>query len=153
MTALGSVWLGDRSIVVLPSLSGTTPETQEALSPRTGAKVIAFTGHRDTPVARGADVNFTNCAEDGTSSESFYLQSPRLALAIRPSEASWPPATRSSSSSSCCPTCCSPPSAFEPRAAELAHAFKDEPYHIITGAGATWAQARYYETCILEEMQ
>jgi fructoselysine-6-phosphate deglycase len=43
--------------------------------------------------------------------------------------------------------------AFEPRAGELAELFRDEAYHIITGAGPAWAEAWYYGTCILEEMQ
>jgi fructoselysine-6-phosphate deglycase len=43
--------------------------------------------------------------------------------------------------------------AFEPKAAELAAAMKDEKYHIFTGAGSVWAEAYYYGMCILEEMQ
>ena len=42
---------------------------------------------------------------------------------------------------------------FEARAERLAEAFKDEPYHIIVGAGSTWPEAHYYGMCILEEMQ
>jgi len=43
--------------------------------------------------------------------------------------------------------------AFEARAEQLAETIKDEPYHIVTGAGSTWAEAFYYGMCILEEMQ
>ena len=35
----------------------------------------------------------------------------------------------------------------------MAEAIKDEPYHIIVGAGSTWPEAHYYGMCILEEMQ
>ena len=42
---------------------------------------------------------------------------------------------------------------FEARAERLAEAIKDEPYHIIVGAGSTWPEAHYYGMCILEEMQ
>ena len=38
-------------------------------------------------------------------------------------------------------------------AAKPRRAIKDEPYHIITGAGSTWPEAYYYGMCILEEMQ
>src|SRR3954447_10088912 len=67
--------LGPKSIVVIPSLSGTTPESIELLrfSQLKGAKVIALTAHADSPVAKAADLTFTNFAEDDTSSESFYL--------------------------------------------------------------------------------
>ena len=44
-------------------------------------------------------------------------------------------------------------SSFEPRAAGLAEKFRNEPYHIITGAGSAWPEAFYYGMCILEEMQ
>lgn len=160
MMAMGSVSLGPRSLVVLPSLSGTTPETvaMVAYAQERGARVIALTGHADSPVAQAADINFTNFAEDDTSSESFYLQSLLLALATLETRGELvgfdggfdavvaelqrlPDLLLEAKRG------------FEPRAAELAAAFRDEPYHIITGAGATWAQAWYYGTCILEEMQ
>src|SRR5438876_358482 len=44
-------------------------------------------------------------------------------------------------------------SGFEVRGQTLAAKFKDEPYHIITGAGSAWPEAFYYGMCILEEMQ
>ncbi len=160
MMAMGSVSLGPRSLVVLPSLSGTTPETiaMSAYAHERGARVIALTGDADSPVAQAADINFTNFAEDDTSSESFYLQSLLLVLAILEArgeltgfdggfdgivaELRLLPELMLAAKR-----------AFEPRAGELAAAFRDEPYHIITGAGGTWAQAWYYGTCILEEMQ
>ena len=73
----GSAHLGPRSVVVIPSLSGTTKESVEALAycKERGATVITLTGHADTPLARDADHSFVNFAEDDTSCESFYLQS------------------------------------------------------------------------------
>jgi fructoselysine-6-phosphate deglycase len=156
MMAAGSVALHDRSIVVLPSLSGTTPETQDMLAyaKRHGAKVVALTGHADSPVAQQADINFTNFAEDDTSSESFYLQSLLLVLALRAKRGELDHLDRIVGQLELLPELLlEVKRAFEPRAAELAAAFKDEPFHIITGAGGTWAQAWYYGTCILEEMQ
>jgi fructoselysine-6-phosphate deglycase len=43
--------------------------------------------------------------------------------------------------------------AQEAQAERLAETFRNEPYHIVTGAGSTWPQAFYYGMCILEEMQ
>lgn len=160
MMAMGSVSLGGRSIVVLPSLSGTTPETIAMVdyAQGRGAQVIALTGHADSPVAQAADLDFTNFAEDDTSSESFYLQSLLLALAVL--EARGELSGYAGGYDGIVAELELLPEllleakrAFEPRAAELAAAFRDEPYHIITGAGGTWAQAWYYGTCILEEMQ
>ena len=80
----GSANLGPGSIVVIPSLSGTTKEAIDVLvyAQSLGATVIALTGHADSPVAERADLNFTAFAEDDTSSESFYLQSLILVLSI-----------------------------------------------------------------------
>ena len=42
---------------------------------------------------------------------------------------------------------------FEARAPEVAAAIAAADYHLIIGAGSTWAEAFYYGMCILEEMQ
>jgi fructoselysine-6-phosphate deglycase len=156
VVATDPVGLGPTSIVVIPSLSGTTPESMEVLefAQSKGAKVVALTGHADTPVAQAADVNFTNFAADDTSSESFYLQSLLLALALLDARGELDDYDDAVRQLALLPELLvEVKRAFEPRAAALAEAYKNEPYHIITGAGATWAQAWYYGTCILEEMQ
>jgi fructoselysine-6-phosphate deglycase len=156
MVALDSVALGARSIVVIPSLSGTTPESIEVLefARAKGAHVIALTGHADTPVAVLADRAFTNFAEDDTSSESFYLQSLLIALAIQHGRGDLADYPSVASELSLLPELLiEVKRGFEDRAREFAEAIRDEPYHIITGAGSVWAEAWYYGTCILEEMQ
>jgi fructoselysine-6-phosphate deglycase len=49
-----SVHLGPKSLVIMPSLSGTTKEAVAALefAKNKGATVISFTGHSDTPMRR-----------------------------------------------------------------------------------------------------
>jgi fructoselysine-6-phosphate deglycase len=157
VVAVDPVALGERSIVVIPSLSGTTPESIGILehARRKGAKVIALTGHADTPVAEGADFNFTNFAEDDTSSESFYLQSLLIALSLLRArgELELDYDTVVAELRRLPDALIEVKRDFEPRAEALAGEFEDEPYHIITGAGSTWAEAWYYGTCILEEMQ
>jgi fructoselysine-6-phosphate deglycase len=156
IVAAGSVALNERSIVVLPSLSGTTPESIEVLrfAQARGAKVIALTGNDGTPVADAADVNFTNFAEDDTSSESFYLQSLLIALSVMQHTGAIADREEIVAQLGLLPELLvEVKRAFEPRAAELAEGFRDEPYHVITGSGSTWAEAWYYGTCILEEMQ
>ena len=80
----GSVHLGAGSIVVIPSLSGTTLESIRALeyAKERGATVLTLTGHADTPLAEAADVNLTAFAADDTSSETFSVQSLLIALSI-----------------------------------------------------------------------
>lgn len=148
--------LGRRSLVVIPSLSGTTKESIAALEfcRARGARIITLVGHADTPLGKLADRAFVNFAEDDTSSESFYIQGLLLASSllkhrgeanlhevIAPGLAHLPQALLAAKAS------------FEPKAAQLAEKFRSEPYHIITGAGSAWAQAFYYGMCILEEMQ
>jgi fructoselysine-6-phosphate deglycase len=80
----GAAQLGAGSIVVIPSLSGTTQESVKVMEycQVSGARILSLTGHADTPLGRGATHNFTNFAEDDTSSESFYLQSLLIALSL-----------------------------------------------------------------------
>ena len=148
--------VGPTSIVVIPSLSGTTAESIAVLefAQAKGAKVIALTGHADSPVAQQADVNFTNFAEDDTSSESFYLQSLLIALAVMDARGELEDYDAAVAELQQLPELLlEVKRAFEPRAAAFAAEIKDDNYHILTGAGSTWAQAWYYGTCILEEMQ
>ena len=123
-------------------------------SRRKGATVVTLTGNAESPLALAADHNFTNFAEDDTSSESFYLQSLVIALTILDAKGAPGAFAGVVAELQRLPDLLlEVKRTFEPRAAELAEAFEDEPYHIVTGAGSTWAEAWYYGTCILEEMQ
>lgn len=148
--------LGPQSIVIIPSLSGTTKESIAALDycKARGATVLTFVGHAESPLGTMADRAFVNFAEDDTSSESFYLQSLVVALSVMRHNgeldeygaivrelASLPPLLLEAKRS------------FEARAAAIAADIKDVPWHIVTGAGSAWPQAFYYGMCILEEMQ
>lgn len=150
------VALGAGSVVVIPSLSGTTKESIAVLefAQARGATVIALTGHDGTPVADAADHTFTTFAEDDTSSESFYLQSLLFALALLDARGEIADHDAIVAELALLPDLLiEVKRSFEDRAAALAETYKNEPYHIISGAGSTWAQAWYYGTCILEEMQ
>jgi fructoselysine-6-phosphate deglycase len=154
--AFDAVGLDERSIVVIPSLSGTTKEAVEVLefAQGKGATVIALTGHADTPVAQKADVNFTTFADDPTSSESFYLQSLVIALSVLEHRGEYPAYGRTLDELRALPELLlEVKRSYEPTAAALAESIKDDGYHIITGAGPSWTEAWYYGTCILEEMQ
>lgn len=152
----GSAHLGRTSLVVMPSLSGTTTESVDALHycHRQGARVMALTGHAGTPLADAADVALVNFAADDTSCESFYLQSLLLALSLMHLRGEFPHYEQTVAELQQLPSLLvEAKRAFEPRAQEYAGRIKDEPYHIVTGAGGTWPEAFYYGMCILEEMQ
>ena len=152
----GSAQLEARSMVVIPSLSGTTQESISVLDfcRARGARTITLTGHADTPLGRGATHNFTTFAEDDTSSESFYVQSLLIALALMDARGETSDYASLVSELKLLPSLLvEAKRSFESRAQELAQRIADAPYHILTGAGSTWPEAFYYGMCILEEMQ
>ena len=148
--------LGPKSIVVVPSRSGTTTESVAVLefARKLGATSIALVGHGDSPVAKLADHTVVNFVEDDTSSESFYVQSLLLALAIMDHRGEFADYDRVVAELQSLPkSLVQAKRAFEDRAAEIAGNIKDSDFHVISGAGNTWPEAWYYGTCILEEMQ
>jgi fructoselysine-6-phosphate deglycase len=153
----GSANLGGDSIVIIPSLSGTTTEALDVIAyvKERGATVLSFTKDSGSPVARASDSTFTVPAADDTSSESFYVQSLYVALAILAERGEYSDWDRVVAELGQLPAALlAAKEAFEPRAAELAQELAaGEDYHIITGAGSVWAEAYYYGMCILEEMQ
>lgn len=154
--ATDSVNLGPGSIVVVPSVSGTTKEAVEVLdfARAKGATVITLTGHADTPLSKNADYNFTTFLADDTSSEGFYLQSLVLALSLLNHLGEYDQFESTLAELKTLPaSLLEVKRGYEDKAAALAAEIKDVGYHIITGAGTTWPEAWYYGTCILEEMQ
>jgi fructoselysine-6-phosphate deglycase len=147
--------LDEKALVILPSLSGTTKESvQLAFLKKKGVKTLSLTGHKDTPLGLDADYNFTNFAEDDTSSESFYLQTLLIVLALLAERGEFPEYDETVSELKRLPELLvSVKENFEEGAAALAQEIKDEKYHIFTGAGTAWPEAHYYGMCILEEMQ
>ncbi|QGA57850.1 SIS domain-containing protein [Brucella sp. 2280] len=148
--------LDEKALVILPSLSGTTKESVQLLAflKQKGVKTLSLTGHKDTPLGLDADYNFTNFAEDDTSSESFYLQTLLIVLALLAERGEYADFDATVSELQLLPELLvSVKENFEASAAALAQEIKDETYHIFTGAGSAWPEAHYYGMCILEEMQ
>ncbi|RWH20968.1 SIS domain-containing protein [Mesorhizobium sp.] len=151
-----SVHLTEKSIVVLPSLSGTTKESVGLLAriKEIGATVIALVGHEETPLGRGGDHVFVNFAEDDTSCESFYLQSLFIALSVLKHRGELAESERIFAELAQLPRLLlEVKRSYEKQAADFAQKLAASDYHIITGAGNVWPQAWYYGMCILEEMQ
>ncbi|MER9656581.1 SIS domain-containing protein [Mesorhizobium sp. M0152] len=151
-----SVNLTEKSIVVLPSLSGTTKESVALLAKlkQIGATVITLVGHADTPLGKGGDHVFVNFAEDDTSCESFYLQSLFIALSVLKHRGELAEADRIFAELERLPDLLlAVKQGYEQKAVEFARKLAASDYHIMTGAGNVWPQAWYYGMCILEEMQ
>lgn len=148
--------LGAGSLVVIPSLSGTTKESIAALNSvkERGATVITLTGDAQSPLATAADHTFTNAAADDTSSESFYLQSLLIALSVLHHVDGYADYDAVVGELRTLPkVLLGLKTQAEEMAPEVSSALAASDYHIITGPGAVWAEAFYYGMCILEEMQ
>src|SRR5579875_1489447 len=156
LVTAGSGWLSERSIVVMPSRSGDTPETVEALQycHNAGATVITLTGTAASPLGAQADHNFTNPVLDDNSSESYYIQSIFAALSVMSARGEIGNYDELLAAAHQLPEAfLRAKEGFEPRAREVAERIAEAPYHMILGAGGGWAEAMYYGMCILEEMQ
>jgi fructoselysine-6-phosphate deglycase len=156
LVSQGSRHLGPGSLVVVPSLSGTTPDAVAHLryAKARGATVLALVGHAGTPIADLADHVVVNEAADDTSSESFYLQSLIVALTVMNRRGEYEGLDATLTELAGVPEALLRAKvAFEERAVALGPAFAEPEFHLFSGAGATWPQAYYFAMCILEEMQ
>jgi fructoselysine-6-phosphate deglycase len=152
----GSKHLGPSSLVVIPSLSGTTPEGIAVVeyAKAAGATVMSMTGSPDSPIALASDKNFVVPAADDTSSESFYFQSLLVALAVQARLGEIEDAEDVVGQLRQLPALLvETKRSFENRAAQLAETIQAEDYHIFTSSGGSYAEAHYFGMCILEEMQ
>lgn len=148
--------LGEHSLVILPSLSGTTKETVEAAEycKRKGAITFSLVGHANTALANSTDYTFVNFAEDDTSCESFYLQSYLLAFRLMYKRNEFPNYQKFIEELQLLPEALlEVKESTEERAAAFAKKHKNTEYHILSGTGIDWGQTYYYGMCILEEMQ
>lgn len=152
----GSANMTAKSIVIMPSLSGTTKESVALLAKvkEIGATVLTLVGHAETPLGKGGDHVFVNFAEDDTSCESFYLQSLLIALSIMKHRGELSNHDQIVSELQSLPKLLlEVKRAYEPKAEAFARVLAGSDFHIITGAGNAWPEAFYYGMCILEEMQ
>ncbi|MGF1626225.1 MAG: SIS domain-containing protein, partial [Alphaproteobacteria bacterium] len=152
----GSANLTADSLVVMPSLSGTTKESAAMLEMvrQAGARVVTMVGNADTPLGRGGEPALVNPADDTTSSESFYIQSLLVALSVMKARGEIDSYDALVGGLRDVPAALlAAKEAFEPQAEAYARIIAGSDYHMFTGAGNMWPAALYYATCILEEMQ
>ncbi|MGB4826977.1 MAG: SIS domain-containing protein [Paracoccaceae bacterium] len=145
-----------RSIVVIPSLSGTTKESVAMMArlQEIGAQVITLIGHSDTPLGHGGKPALVNFAADDTSSESFYIQALLVALSVMKARGEISDYDAVLAEMQTLPQALlATKQSFEAKADHFARIIAGADYHMFTAAGNMWPAANYYATCILEEMQ
>lgn len=156
LLACGNRNLTARSIVIMPSLSGTTKESVAMLHrlKQIGAQVITLIGHADTPLGLGGNPALVNFAADDTSSESFYIQALLVALSVMKARGEIDDYAAILSEMQTLPEALlATKRRFELKADHYARIIAAADYHMFTAAGNMWPAANYYATCILEEMQ
>ena len=156
LVTAGHPALGQGSLVVIPSVSGTTKESVAALeyARARGAEVLALVGHAETPLASQASQAFVNFADDQTAPESFYLQSLLVALSVMAQRGEFATYRETLAELSLLPRLLiAAKQSFTAEAERLAERLAPETYHIVTSAGGSWAPAWYVSMCVLEEQQ
>ncbi|GAA3424550.1 SIS domain-containing protein [Streptosporangium sandarakinum] len=148
----GDARLGERSVVVFTSVSGTTEDSIRAIEycKARGAYTIGFTGYPDSPIAKLVDAALVTEPEtwpfdvqmlffmgrllsrrgefDGYDKLADELADiPRILVDVAKQA--------------------------EPVAAAFAEAHRDNDYHFLIGGGNLWGFTYLYSMCILEEMQ
>lgn len=148
--------LTEKSLVVMPSLSGTTKESIAMLAhlKEIGARVITLVGYADTPLGLGGDPALVNFAADDTSSESFYIQALLIALSVMKARGEISDYDAILAEMQELPQMLLDTKiSFETKADHFAKVIAGADYHMFTAAGNMWPATNYYATCILEEMQ
>lgn len=156
LLASGNRNLTARSIVIMPSLSGSTTESVAMLNrlKEIGAQVITLIGHAETPLGLGGNPALVNFAADDTSSESFYIQALLVALSVMKARNEISDYDAILAEMQGLPRALlATKRSFEPKSDAFARIIAGADYHMFTAAGNMWPAANYYATCILEEMQ
>ncbi|WP_433248881.1 SIS domain-containing protein [Streptosporangium sp. CA-135522] len=148
----GDATLGERSVAIFTSVSGTTDDSIRAIEycRSKGAYTIGFTGYPESPIAQSVDValitepktwpfdmqlllfmgRLLSRRGEFDGYEKFadeFADLPRILVEVAKQA--------------------------EPAASAFAEAHKDTDYHFLIGGGNLWGFTYLYSMCILEEMQ
>ncbi|MEV4576934.1 SIS domain-containing protein [Nonomuraea jabiensis] len=148
----GDARLGEDTVAVFTSVSGTTDDTIRAIEycKSKGAFTVSFTGHPDSPVATKVDAALVSQPKTWPFDMQLLLFMTRL-FARRgefdgyekfAAEFEGIPGILVEVAKQA-----------EPVAAAFAEAHKDSDYHFLVGGGNLWGFTYLYSMCILEEMQ
>ncbi|WP_143633846.1 SIS domain-containing protein [Streptomyces sp. 1-11] len=148
----GDARLGERTVAVFTSVSGTTEDSLRAIEycRARGAHTIGFTGHPESPVARNVDTALISEPKAWPFDVQLLLFMGRL-LSRRGEFEGY---ERLADELAELPrVLVDVARRAEPVAADFAEAHKDTDYHFLIGGGNLWGFTYLYSMCILEEMQ
>ncbi|GIH93755.1 SIS domain-containing protein [Planobispora siamensis] len=152
LVASGDASLGERSVVIFTSVSGTTDDSIRAIEycRSKGAYTIGFTGYADSPIAQKVDAALISEPKTWPFDMQMLLFMGRLLSrrgefddygAFADELANLPQIMLEVARQA------------ESGAAAFAEAHKDTDYHFLIGGGNLWGFTYLYSMCILEEMQ
>lgn len=147
--------LGPRSLVVVGSHTGTTPETVAAaeLARSRGARVVALTRQPDSRLATTAEVALTYGSEH-TVSEAKGLLLYQLGLSLLERFGEWDDYAGALAALDAAPTALlEVKQQSEARNAAIAARFKDEPLIYTLSSGPNYGVGYAFAMCYLQEMQ
>ncbi|MEU1708063.1 SIS domain-containing protein [Streptomyces sp. NPDC005706] len=148
----GDARLGERTIAVFTSVSGTTDDSLRAIDhcKSRGAHTIGFTGYPDSPVAQNVDTALISEPKAWPFDVQLLLFMGRL-LSRRGEFEGY---ERLADELAGLPRILVDVARqAEPVASDFAEAHKDTDYHFLIGGGNLWGFTYLYSMCILEEMQ
>ncbi|MET9066791.1 SIS domain-containing protein [Streptosporangium sandarakinum] len=148
----GDARLGERSVVVFTSVSGTTEDSIRAIEycKARGAYTIGFTGYPDSPIAKLVDAALVTEPEAWPFDVQMLFFMGRL-LSRRGEFDGY---DRLADELADIPRILvDVAKQAEPVAAAFAEAHRDTDYHFLIGGGNLWGFTYLYSMCILEEMQ
>lgn len=148
--------LTNKSLVITASLSGTTQETIDACvyCRNIGAKVIAFTSSKNTPLGEVVDYCVENDAENDNLVEELHLQFFTLGARLMKKNNEFPDYEMFIDTLKKMPSILlEVRSQNDERALKFAQKHKDTQFHLFVGAGNTFGETYCFAMCVLEEMQ
>lgn len=148
--------LGNRSLMITASLSGTTKETIEATeyAASVGATVISLVGEADSPLGKASTYAIANAASNDNLCEEIYLQLFAIGALLMKGNGEFPECDRLLDNLKKMPeVLLKVRQENDERALAFAEKHKDTKFHMCVGAGNTWGETYCFAMCVLEEMQ
>jgi fructoselysine-6-phosphate deglycase len=148
--------LGEKSICIFTSTSGTTEETVAAAKycREQRATTVCISGREDVPFAQEADYAIINMMDDFSAADADYILLYMLTFSFMHKHGDFPEYEEF------CENLRKIPAALvdvkkqcESKVEAFAEKYKDETYHLLTGAGTVWGETYSYAMCVMEEMQ
>jgi fructoselysine-6-phosphate deglycase len=152
LIASGDATLGEKSVAVFTSVSGTTDDSLRAIEycRQRGVYTIAFTGIADSPIAQAVDAALISEPKTWPFDMQMLLFMTRL-LSERGEFAGY---EKFADEMAGLPQILVDVAhQAEPAASAFAEAHAATDYHFLVGGGNLWGFTYLYSMCILEEMQ